>query len=79
MLYLCIVKTNNSTTMAQYLLKQDNGQETMFNNYNDAKEALKQVVLTKGNFAAHVFKMHEDGNGTLKCYKNHEGIHHTGR
>lgn len=68
-----------ATIKTKYLLKQDNGKETIFDTYAAAKEALKQVTLTKGNFAAQVFKMHEDGHGTLKCWKNHECIHHTGR
>lgn len=59
---------------AKYILKQDNGQETIYNTYSAAKDALRQVMLTKGKFAAQVFKMHEDGHGILKCYKNHEGI-----
>lgn len=59
---------------AKYILKQDNGQETIYDTYSAAKDALRQVILTNGNFTAQVIKMHEDGRWTLKCYKNHEGI-----
>lgn len=59
---------------AKYILNQDNGQETIYDTYSAAKDALRQVILTNGNFTAQVLKMHKDGHGILKCYKNYEGI-----